>query len=53
VFVDERFVEQLPQRLGRLQFRRVRREKNKPQAFGNLQARFTMPACIVEDENNP
>jgi hypothetical protein len=27
-FVDEQFVEQLPQRLGRLQFRRVRREKN-------------------------
>jgi len=52
VFVDERFVDQLPQRLGRLQFRRVRRKKNQPHAFGNIQARFTMPACIVEHEND-
>ena len=35
-----------------IQFRRVRREKHQPNAFGNIQARFAMPACIVENEND-
>ena len=52
VLVDDGLIDKHPQRFGRLQFRRVRRQKNQPYAFGNIQSRLGMPAGIVENEND-
>ena len=52
MFVDDGFVDQRPQRFGRLQFGRVGRQKHQTHAVWNIQARFAMPAGVVENEHD-
>jgi len=52
MFVDDGLVDERPQRLRRLQFRRVGREKNQPHAIGHAQSRLAVPASVVNDEHD-
>ena len=52
VFVDDGFVDQRPQRFGRLWFGRAWRRKDQAYAVGHVQARFAMPAGVVENEHD-
>jgi len=52
MLVDDGLVDERPQRLRRLQFRRVGREKDEPHAVENSQPRFAMPASVVDHEND-
>ena len=52
VFVDYRFVDDLPEMLGRLKFWSVGGKEQQPDSFGNLQIAFAMPTCVVEDEDD-
>jgi hypothetical protein len=52
LLVDEGFVDQRPRRFGRLQFGRLGRQKSQADAVRNIQTRFAMPACVVENEHD-
>jgi len=52
VFVDDGLVDQRPQGLRRLQFRRVGRQKDQSHAIGNAQSHLAMPAGVVDDEHD-
>ena len=50
--IDDRLVDQGPQRLGGLKFRAVGRQEDKPDAVGHGKAWLAMPSGIVEHEND-
>ena len=52
VFVDDGLVDERPQGLRRLQFRRVGRQKDQSHAIGHAQSRLAMPAGVVDDEHD-
>jgi hypothetical protein len=52
VFVDDGLVDEGPQGLRRLQFRRIGRQKDQSHAIGHAQTRLAMPAGVVEDEHD-
>ena len=52
VLVDDGLVDERPQGLRRLQFRRIGRQKSQPHAIGHAQARLAMPAGVVDDEHD-
>jgi hypothetical protein len=52
VFVDDGLVDERPQGLCRLQFRRIGRQKDQPHAIGHAQARLAMPTSVVENEHD-
>lgn len=52
VFIGERFVDQLPQRFRRLQFGRIGRQEDQAHAVWNVEAGFSMPSGVVEDEKD-
>jgi hypothetical protein len=52
VLVGERLVEHRPEALGGLELGAVGRQVDEPDALGNSQPRFRVPAGIVEDEDD-
>ena len=52
VLVDDGFVDERPQRFGRLKFGRIGRQKDEADAIGHVQARLSMPAGVVENEHD-
>lgn len=52
VFVDDRLVDERPQRFYWLQLRRIGRQKDQSHAIGNAQTRLAVPAGVVEDEHD-
>ena len=52
VLVDDGLVDEGPQGLRRLQFRRVGREKDQPHAIRHAQTRLAMPARVIDDEHD-
>ena len=52
MLVDNRLINKRPQRLSRLQFGRVGRQKDQPYALGNVQASLAVPAGIVEHQDD-
>ncbi len=52
MFVDDGLVDQRPQCFGWLQFWRVGRQEDQAHAVGDMEARFAMPAGVVENEHD-
>lgn len=52
MFVDDRLVDEFPERLGRLKFGRVGRQEDEADAFGNVEVRRPMPTGVVYQEND-
>src|ERR1039458_8559242 len=52
VLVDDGLVDQRPQRLGRLHFRGVGGLEDEPNAVGNDEAGFAVPAGVVERQDD-
>ena len=51
-FVDDRLVDERPERFGGLKLWRVSWQEDQADAFGDRQIRFAVPAGIVEDKND-
>ena len=52
VVVDDGFVDEFPERLGRLEFWRIGRQEDVPDAFWDLEVCWSMPTGVVEHEND-
>ena len=52
MLVEDGLVDDLPQMFGGLKFRRVGGQEDEPDSLGNLQVGLSVPAGVVEDEND-
>ena len=52
MFIDDRFLDERPQRFGWLQFGRVGRQEDQSQAVWDMEPRFAMPTGVVENEHD-
>ena len=52
VLIDDRLVDQCPERFSGLKFRAVGRKKNEAHALRDVEAGFAVPSGIVEGEDD-
>jgi len=52
MFVDDRLVDEFPQRLGGLKLGRVGRQEDETDALGDFEVGRPMPAGVVDQQNN-